>query len=85
MPLATVKDMQPYLRLAMFDEADESIVSKSVSGFAGKTKSLQIGFSGFGIFPNENPVIYASVLASDSLLILHTSLYEHFGEATERA
>ena len=78
-------DAEPYLSLAVFDDVHESVVSKAASSFASKTKAIRIGISGLGIFPNENPVIYASVLASDSLLSLHRSLYSHLTDTVASA
>ena len=76
-------DSEPYLSLAVFDELDTVALGGAVGQF--KSSKIAIGVSGLGIFPNEKPVIYASVLASNALLALHRALYECLGELGEQA
>ena len=76
-------DGEPYLSLAVFDELDTEALGGAVSRF--KSSKIEIGVSGLGVFPNEKPVIYASVLASNALLALHRDLYDCLGELGEQA
>lgn len=77
-------DAEPYLSLAVFDDVDESAVGEAASSFAAATRVVEITITGLGIFPNENPVIYASVLASAALMGLQKSLYDGFGDLAKR-
>lgn len=77
-------DVEPYLSLAVFDDVNESAVGEAASLFASETQAIEITITGLGIFPNENPVIYASVLASAALMGLQKSLYDRFAELTKR-
>lgn len=73
----------PYLALSVLDDPSAEEVAREIHPLAAASSGLEIGVSGFGIFPGEQPVIYASVLLSDPLLNLHRAVFEALGAFRE--
>ena len=74
---------EPYLALSVLDDTNAEEVAREIGRLAAASSALSIGVSGLGIFPGEQPVIYASVLLSDPLLNLHRAVSQGLGAFRE--
>ena len=66
---------EPYLSLAVFDEAGVSEIEPACTTLAGELAPTTIDISGLGTFQGDSPVIFASVILTEELRVLHTSVH----------
>lgn len=77
-------DMRPHITLAELDTDDTGRVIRILEQVAGRTASISLGFSSFGMFPGEQGVLYLTPVIHAILLQLHRKIHNEL-ESTDLA
>jgi 2'-5' RNA ligase len=71
-------ETEPYLSLAVFDSASTTELEAGCTSLATELSATRIEVSGVGTFQGETPAIYASVILTEELRLLHAIVHDAF-------
>jgi hypothetical protein len=69
---------EPYLSLAVFDDAEYSEIEPGCAPLVAELTPTTIDVSGLGTFQGDSPVVFASVILTEELRILHSLVHKAF-------